>query len=62
MHICDKCGNTGWIRCGENHFDQCDCPAGQKLRGFTAVVDIANEDRKIEQVFDWYKRKMGRVT
>jgi hypothetical protein len=62
MPICDKCGNTGWIKVAEYTFNKCDCPVGQKLRGFTTVVDIANEDRKIEQAFDWFKRKMGRVT
>lgn len=59
--MCDKCIN-GWIKVGENSFVQCACAKGDALRGFTAVVAIANEEQKITEAMAWYERKMGRVT
>lgn len=61
---CPKCIN-GWIQIGDNKFDMCDCLLGQAMRqsqGFLMVYGKQQEDDRIEQAFEWYKRKMGRVT
>lgn len=56
--MCDKCEN-GWIKVGDDQFNQCECPLGQQLRRFTAVVTIANEDQRIKDSMAWYERKLA---
>lgn len=55
--MCTTCEN-GWIKMADNHFNQCDCPLGQQLRRFTAVIDVAREQKQEAKSMAWWAEKL----